>query len=70
MKVYFQNNKGKDLLLAEVDNTDEADAVIKNFLNERDYIAPYVRRWMREEDGKTRIYTDFGSHTEFIIVEY
>lgn len=70
MKVYFQNNKGKELLLAEVENSDDAESVIKHFLNERDYVAPYVRRWTRNENGKTRVYNDFGSHTEFIIVEY
>lgn len=70
MKVYFQNNKGKELLLAEVENSDDAESVIEHFLDERDYVAPYMRRWKHDKDGKTRVYTDFGSHTEFIIVEY
>lgn len=70
MKVYFKNNTGKEILIDETDDARAADKIIMDFCRERDYRIPYERHWTTKENGKTRVYTDFGSHTEFFIVEY
>lgn len=62
MKLYFQNANGKERLIAEVHDADEAYDKIKEFCSERDFKIYYTRCW-KLSDGSTKY--DVGSHTEF-----
>jgi hypothetical protein len=63
MKLYFQNYKGEERLIADVDSEDEAIMRIKKFCSDRDFTIPYWRNWgYLDSDGVTY---DVGSHTEF-----
>lgn len=63
MKLYFQNSSGKEILISDVDNEEEAASRIKKFCNDRDFKIYYTRCWgSLEEDGITY---DVGSHFEF-----
>ena len=67
MKLYFKNSSGKELLIASVEDEEEAIREIKKFCEERDYNIPYWRGWGSiDGDG---IWYDVGSHTEFFILK-
>lgn len=61
----FQNSKGKERIIAEVETEEQAFAEIDKFLKEYNYISNYKREWV--ENGRTKI--DVGSHTEFFYLE-
>ena len=63
MKLYFQNSKGEERLISDVDSEDEAMKRIKKFCRERDFAIPYWRNWGALDDSG--ITYDVGSHTEF-----
>lgn len=65
MKLFFQNSKGKERLIAEPSNREEVNKEIDKFLDEHKFKSNYTRVW--EEDG--RLIFDVGSHTEFFILE-
>lgn len=60
MTVYFKNSQGVSRVIGTVSTVEEANAVIKQFLDDRSYISYYWRWW--QKDGMTHI--DVGSHTE------
>ena len=64
MKLYFQNSLGKERVIAEVENENEAFKEIHKFLDEHNYKSYYTRTWMRNKYEK--VY-DVGSHSEFFI---
>ena len=63
IKVIFEDNRGLDRLLAEVDTIQEADKIMYNFLKERNFVSPYCRVCGLE--NKTGVLLDVGSYTEF-----
>ena len=65
MKLYFQNSRGVERLIAEPSNREEVVKEINKFLNDHNYKSYYTRVW--EDDG--RLVFDVGSHTEFFILE-
>ena len=65
MKLIFQNNKGEERLVSELLSVDEVDEAIDNFLQNNNFSSCYIRVC---EDGRGLI-IDFGSHTQFLIVE-
>ena len=64
MKLYFKNSYGKERVIAEVQNEQEAMKEINKFCKERNFKIYYTRSWMRNQNEK--IY-DVGSHSEFFI---
>ena len=64
MKLYFENSKGVERVIAEVANEKEAYKEINKFCEERNFKIYYVRTWMRNKYDK--VY-DVGSHSEFFI---
>ena len=66
MKVLFENSQGKTREIADVSTMEEANKVINNFCEERNFYIRYKRKWKK---GNVT-YVDVGSHTEFFhIVE-
>lgn len=65
MKLYFQNSRGKERLIAEPQNREEVHNEINKFLDNHNFKSYYTRVW--EADG--RLILDVGSHTEFFILE-
>ena len=65
MKLYFQNSRGVERLIAEPLNKQEVNKEINKFLDDHNFKSYYTRVW--EEDG--RLVFDVGSHTEFFILE-
>ena len=65
MKLYFQNSRGVERLIAEPLNKQEVNKEIDKFLDDHNFKSYYTRVW--EADG--RLVFDVGSHTEFFILE-
>ena len=65
MKLFFQNSKGEERLIAEPANREEVNKEINKFLEDHNFKSYYIRVW--EADG--RLILDVGSHTEFFILE-
>jgi hypothetical protein len=61
MKLYFENSQGKERVIAEVKDENEAFKEINKFCEERNFKIYYVRIWM--VDGRKKF--DVGSHSEF-----
>lgn len=65
MKLFFQNSKGEERLIAEPANREEVNKEINKFLEDHNSKSYYIR--VLEADG--RLIFDVGSHTEFFILE-
>lgn len=65
MKLFFQNSKGEERLIAEPVNREEVNKEINKFLEDHNFKSYYIR--VLEADG--RLIFDVGSHTEFFILE-
>ena len=65
MKLYFQNSRGVERLIAEPSNREDVIKEINKFLDNYNYKSYYTRVW--EEDD--RLVFDVGSHTEFFILK-
>ena len=65
MKLFFQNSKGEERVIAEPSNREDVIKEINKFLDNYNYKSYYTRVW--EEDD--RLVFDVGSHTEFFILE-
>lgn len=65
MKLFFQNNKGEERLIAEPSNRKEVNKEINKFLDNHSFKSYYTRVW--EENGRLKL--DVGSHTEFFYLE-
>lgn len=66
MKVYFENTNGIQREIGTADTNEEAIKVVRKFLGEHNYKAPYWRSWTGES-GET--WVDVGSHTEFFVMK-
>ena len=66
MKVFFQDSKGNERLLKEVDTLEEANKVVDGFLKDHNYKSYYCRvMGLENKDG---VLLDVGSYTEFFII--
>ena len=65
MKLYFQNSRGVERLIAEASNREEVVKEINKFLYDHNYKSYYTRVW--EENGRLMI--DVGSWSEFFYLE-
>ena len=65
MKLFFQNSKGEERVIAEPLNREEVNKEINKFLDDHNFKSYYTR--VLEENG--RLIFDVGSHTEFFILE-
>ena len=65
MKLYFQNSRGVERLIAEPSNREEVVKEINKFLDDHNYKSYYTRVW----EDNDRLVFDVGSHTEFFILE-
>lgn len=61
MKLVFQNSKGHERTIADVETANDAYSEIKKFANERDFHIYYTRVW-QDDDGAT-VY-DVGAWNE------
>lgn len=74
MKLVFENSYGKERVIAEVKDEEEAMKEINKFVDEcnakrtdgKTFEIYYIRSW--KHDGR-KIF-DVGSHTEFFILEH
>ena len=66
MKLYFRNSNGKERLVADVENQEDAMSEIKKFCLEHDYRIPYVRCYGDLNDSG--ITWDVGSWSEFFVL--
>lgn len=62
MKLVFQNSKGHERTIADVETANDAYSEIKKFANERDFHIYYTRVW--QDDNGVTVY-DIGSHVDF-----
>jgi hypothetical protein len=65
MKLYFENSQGKERLIAEVKDENEAFKEINKFCEERNFKIYYVRSWMRNNIK----YFDVGSWSEKFLLK-
>ena len=63
VKVLFENNRGVEKLLTEVNDVDEAYRYMYDFLDAHKFHSPYCRACGLED--KSGILVDVGSYTEF-----
>lgn len=66
MTVYFENANGVQREIGMADTQEETFKIIRKFLDEHNYKAPYWRSWSGE-NGET--WVDVGSHTEFFVIK-
>lgn len=66
MKLYFENSRGEERVIAEPNTVRECNQEIKKFLDEHNFTSYYSRCW-KTPDGRIKV--DVGSHTEFFKVE-
>lgn len=65
MKLYFQNSKYEERIIAEPINREEAIKEINKFLSNHNFKSYYTRVW--EENGRLKF--DVGSWSEFFYLE-
>ncbi len=65
-EVYFRDSAGNRRLLDTVDTHEAAIKVIRKFLEEKNFHAPYWRSWVDNENFE---WFDVGSHTEFFLIK-
>ncbi len=65
MKLYFQNSRGEERVIAEPINREEVTKEINKFLADHNFKSYCTRVW--EENGRLKF--DVGSHTEFFYLE-
>lgn len=65
MKLKFYCTDGTEKVIADVKDLDEADKAISKYLEDNNIKCYYARHWIK--DGKS--WTDFGSHTEFFVID-
>ena len=65
MKLYFRDaNLNRRLIAENISEHAEVFKKINEFLESRNYTAPYIRTW--GDDGE--MWFDVGSHTEFFVL--
>ena len=65
MKLYFQNSRGVECLIAEPSNREEVVKEINKFLDDHNYKSYYMQ--VCEDNGRLMI--DVGSWSEFFYLE-
>ena len=65
MKLFFQNSRGEERVIAEPSNREEVNNEINKFLDEHKFKSYYTRVW--EENG--RLIFDVGSWSEVFILD-
>ena len=65
MKLYFQNSRGVECMIAEPSNREEVVKEINKFLDDHNYKSYYMQ--VCEDNGRLMI--DVGSHTEGFALE-
>ena len=65
MKLFFQNSRHRERLIAEPNNKEEVTNAINKFLNDHNFKSYYTRVW--EEEGRLKF--DVGSWSEFFFLE-
>lgn len=65
MKLFFQNCRGEERVIAEPSNKEEVNKEINKFLDDHNFKSSYTRAW--EENGRLKL--DVGSWSEFFFVE-
>ena len=65
MKLYFQNSRGVERMIAEPSNREEVVKEINKFLDDHNYKSYYMQ--VCEDNGRLMI--DVGSHTEGFALE-
>ena len=65
MKLYFENSKGEERLIAECETVQDTEKEISKFLEDHNYNSYYSRIWGNDE----RIMVDVGSYSEFFIIK-
>ena len=65
MKLYFQNSRGVERLIAEPSNREEVVKEINKFLDDHNYKSYYMQ--VCEDNGRLMI--DVGSWSEFFYLE-
>ena len=65
MKLYFQNSRGEERLIAEPSNKEEVNKEINKFLDNHNFKSYYTRVWVADN----KMIFDVGSHTEFFILK-
>lgn len=74
--VFFQDNKRKEHVIAEVQTMEEAFSAIRDFLTARDYESYYTRLWVEPYTGEDsdkdscRLVFDVGSWSEFFNIYF
>ena len=63
--LWFQNSRGQERIIAEVNNFNDVFTHIRNFLDAHNYKSYYIRSW--GEGG--RIKYDVGSWSEFFYTD-
>ena len=67
--LFFEDENGREYVIAEVNNMDEAFSEMRKFYLARDFVIHYTRFWIEEhpmeESIAWRITFDVGSWTEF-----
>ena len=63
--LWFQNSRGQERVIMEVNNFNDVFTGMSNFLTDHNYKSYYIRSW--EEDG--RIKYDVGSWSEFFYTD-
>lgn len=65
MKLYFQNSRGEERLIAEPSNKEEVNKEINKFLDDHNFKSYYTRVWVEDN----RMIFDVGSWSELFILE-
>lgn len=65
MKLYFQNSRCEERVIAEPTNREEVSKEIKKFLADHNFKSYYTRVW--EENGRLKF--DVGSWSEFFYLD-
>ena len=65
MKLYFENSRGEERLIAECETVQEVHKEINKFLDEHNFKCYYTRSWGDDEG----IALDVGSHSEFFRIK-
>lgn len=72
--LFFENAIGKERVVDEVANLDDAFAAMRRFCDERNFKIPYVRflieEYPMEESVAWRISFDVGSWSEFFYIYF
>lgn len=65
MKLFFQNSRGEERLIAEPSNKEEVNKEINKFLDDHNFKSYYTRVWVEDN----RMIFDVGSWSELFILE-